>query len=63
MVTTAKRRVTTIRSRMLGILLTPAEWAEIDAYFAERNVTNSSGARELLLAVVRRSKTPPASEA
>ena len=56
MVTTDKRRVATIRSRMLGILLTPAEWEEIDAYFAARNVTNSSGARDILLAHIRRDK-------
>lgn len=53
MSTTDRRRVPATRTKLLGILLTPAEWNEVDAYCAERNVTNSSGAREVLLSVIR----------
>lgn len=54
--TTDKRRVKNVRNRMLGVLLTPAEWDELDAYCAARNVTNSSGAREILLAAIRKDR-------
>jgi hypothetical protein len=57
MVAADKRRTTgPLRDKLLGILLTPAEWAEVDDYCAAQGLTASSGGREILLSHIRRSR-------